>query len=173
MKTILLAISTAAILVTPAVAQNAGTKFRGVYINMPKTEADGLSNNFTLKWEKDLFAMTKEEENIPVLAVYSKTGKHCGSVKFDKNGTAKSADFYRCFFDAESLPPQQFAEAILKNYKLPELSCALERNLMGEALRTCKGLLQTGEEVSITSPTNSSDEPGIHLKRGSGTPKFD
>ena len=155
-----------------ALAQNAGTKFRGVYINMPKAEASRLSDNFDLKWEKNLFAITKEEETIPVLAIYSKAGKHCGNVKFDQTNTAKSADFYRCFFDADSLPPQQFAEALVNNYKLPKLSCAMEKNLAGEPLRTCDGLMSTGEQVRITFPAGASDEPAIHLKRSSATPKF-
>jgi hypothetical protein len=150
-----------------AVAQDGpGTKFRGLYINMTKAEAEAfLSKEFRFSTDNEGFMSirfldeTKRNRNDP--------DGVCAAARFDQSNRIDTLSFSPCFFNAADLSFDAFIQEVSKSYSFPKLNCTLEppnpievelyrqsQGMLGSRptmTRRCKGFTSLGELVDFTS----------------------
>lgn len=154
-----------------ALAQDGrGTSFRGLYINM--TRADAME--FTEKEFKREVLKAEVRFVHPTEKNFLGHAKVCAIVSFDENNSAKQLDLRKCFFSADDLNDDQFAQAIVDNYGVQKFSCTTERNEIASNIarkpvfeKICQGPSKLGEWV-VTNDT------GVEISRRTQAqrPKF-
>ena len=186
------------------VAQNSSkasnsTKFRGLFIGMTRTDIEGLANSeFVAKFESadpktnpcnsskevscrlaNSLGLFKQSDK----AIFSPKGsnKVCAEAIFGKDGKVEQLNFSKCFFGASDLEFRPFAQAIVSNYGIDDVSCKsdldspLAREYAREGVgpsdpRTCTGLARTGEKVTIT--TGGFVQPDMTVEKAGEKPTF-
>ncbi|MCW5684216.1 MAG: hypothetical protein KIT85_07440 [Pseudolabrys sp.] len=148
--------------------EGVGTPFRGVAVNMLKADIEKV----TLP---DLKAVAEGS----AVKFVGKNDRKCGSVTFDADQKADFLNFDRCYFAADDLSMQEFAQQFVNQYDIPNLSCKVESQyapMMRITIKskTCSGPSSKGELVTITETTSPgfADEVEVEIKRRSQKPKF-
>ena len=116
-------------------------------------------------------------------ATFSSKGsnKVCAEAIFGKNETVDQLNLSSVFFGASDLEFQPFAQAIVSNYGVNNVSCKsdldspLARQYAREGVgpsdpRTCTGLAKTGEKVTIT--TGGFLQPDMTVEKALEKPTF-
>jgi hypothetical protein len=150
-----------------AVAQDGpGTKFRGLYINMTKTEAEaGLSKEYSFSTDKEGYMSIRfldEKKRNP-----KDSDDICAAAHFDSSNRIDTLSLWPCFFNAADMSFDTFIQEVSKSYSFPKLNCTLEppdpvdvelyrqsQGLLGSRptmTRRCKGFTSLGELIDFTS----------------------
>jgi hypothetical protein len=157
--------------------EGSGTKFRGLFINMSRAEVEALQpSDFDISFEDDAATFQLKGSQ-----------KACAIAFFDKAKKVESMKFQRCFFKADDLTLEQFAQRVVDSYNIPNLSCKsdLDDPVMGKLLReyaneglvardsrTCTGPASTGEMVTIGTPGILQPAMTVGRRTASQQPKF-
>lgn len=162
--------------VSGALAQTSpGTKFRGVFVNMPRTELELMRlDGLEVKFDVAVY-LGKMEPKLGQAAFLAKAdGASCGRAVFDDRKVIKTLRLSRCFFNAEGMPFSEFAKSLVASYKLTNVSCENKQTDWGTKNGVpqisidpeCRGRAPTGEEVTI-------DAAAIEVSRVERAPQFD
>ena len=175
------------------------TKFRGLFIGMTRSDVEKLgSGDFLVKFEKadpkanpcngskeascqiaNSMGLFKQSNKATI--TLKNNDKACAEVIFDKDERVDQMTFSKCFFGASDLEFQPFAQAIVNNYNISNLSCKsdLDSPLAREYARsgvgpsnprTCSGLAKTGEKVTVT--TGGFIQPDMTVEKTVEKPTF-
>ncbi|MHC2522806.1 hypothetical protein [Bradyrhizobium diazoefficiens] len=105
-----------AMVVSSAAVAQQGTTIKGYYLGMQEIK----STEFDKKVGGDgtIYLMPKNAvKDMGILDA-------CAKFEMDQTtGVVKTMIFYKCMFGARDLTDEQFARALVENYKLPTLSC--------------------------------------------------
>ena len=197
-------VATAPVAASPQLAQKSpeastSTKFRGLFIGMTRSDIEGLANSdFAVKFESadpkanpcngsrdascqlaNSLGLFKQSNK----AIFNPKGsnKACAEAIFGKDEKVEQLTFSKCFFGASDLEFQPFAQAIVSNYGVNNVSCKsdldspLARQYAREGVgpsdpRTCTGLARTGEKVTIT--TGGFVQPDMTVEKAREKPTF-
>lgn len=155
-----------------------GTKFRGLYINMPRSELTGdgpILPEFPLL-KPDKF-VTGE------FSLETKDGDACAFIRFDNLNRIISMILPQCFFHARDLDYRAISQELVNHYPINEMKCkSLLVESGGNLIRTpsgyetpkritfeCSGFLKTGELITV----NEGGATKIERRTVSQRPKFD
>ncbi len=127
---------------------NVGTKFRGLAINMTKSEFDALRiSEFDVKQEEGKIELAKKG-----------SVRTCAILYLDQDNKITKLELNRCFFGASDLDLTQFAEAIIKSYHVGNLSSESKNIELGSHngvpyganYQAITGFMATGEKIVIS-----------------------
>jgi hypothetical protein len=127
-----------------------GTKFRGLYINMPRAEVGQVHSD-----EFDVTITNAKNSRLSTVFFRQKHGgARCAYITFDEHEKASHMELYSCFFGADNLDFEQL-EAVVKNYGLADVFCDISGVTFngvaqGVNKRTCSSSLPTGERITIS-----------------------
>jgi hypothetical protein len=148
-----------------------GTKFRGLFINMPRSEIE--------QWTLPDFDLRVQQCQA---SVNSKDHKKCAEISIGADGRVEKLEFAKCFFGASDLGPDAFMQRIVDNYRIPHLNCEQKSIYVPDirdsvVTKECAGSALTGEWVSIVIRTagilGGTIEMTVSRRAISHQPKFD
>ena len=188
---------------TQSFAQDgAGTKFRGFYVNMPRSEMEKTSlQDFKIKLEEKKAILAPKGDKIPDSDLDAKdnflTGIiasgmvpfSCATIFFDGDKKIERMLFNKCFFSAKDLDFEAFAQAIVDSYKISSLNCKETpqppfqacigrspdcRPIPQPPSKVCSGPMPTGEWLTLDSTASIIEATmTVERKAASQRPKFD
>ncbi len=173
MKRAVIAIVVIQLLAGVTVAQEGpGTKFRGLFVNMSKSDLDHV--------HLDEFEVRSRGQEATLSA--KGKGVRCAVLRFDKAGRVEAMKLKPCFFRADDLTGDQFAQKVVDTFRIPSLDCNTQslysRDLGGSiVIKRCSGSVPTGEllHIEITTAGMFGTEITMDVvRRGNEKrPKFD
>ncbi|WP_439925212.1 hypothetical protein [Nitrobacter sp. JJSN] len=191
------------IFATQSFAQDgAGTKFRGFYINMPRSEIEKASlQDFEIKLEEKKAIVAPKGVNIPDSDLGTKDNflggviasgmvpASCATIFFDGDKKVERMLFDKCFFSAKDLDFEAFAQAIVNSYKISSLNCKETsqppvracigpspdcRQIPQPPSKVCSGPMPTGEWLTLDSNASIIEATmTVERRAASQRPKFD
>lgn len=176
-----------------------GTKFRGIWVGMTRAEIENSSiEAFTGKLAApdakahpcvgsqeascqlaNSLGLFKQQKKFVFTSKI--TNRICAEAIFDQTEIVERLQFDKCFFGANDMEFQPFAQAIVNNYGVTSMSCKsdldspLAREYAAKGIgpsnpRTCSGLAKTGEKVTIS--TGGIMQSDMIVEKPSARPSF-